>query len=64
LSEFTSADSDRLDASEAILSLFAEEFETLCNLRDQLIKEERFQDAMILLGVRVTIGKFLSGSAK
>ena len=61
LSEFTFQDSDRLNAREAFLSHFAEEFEELSNLRDQLMKERRFKEANELLEQRIMIGKFLSG---
>lgn len=61
LSEFNFQDSDRLNAREAFLSHFAEEFEELSNLRDQLMKEQRFKEANELLEQRIMIGKFLSG---
>ncbi len=60
LSEFNFQDSDRLNAREAFLSHFAEEFEELSNLRDQLMKEQRFKEANELLEQRIMIGKFLS----
>lgn len=64
LSEFTFQDSDRLNAREAFLSHFAEEFEELSNLRDQLMKEQRFKEANELLVQRIMIGKFLSGAER
>ena len=61
LAENTFQESDRLNAREAFLSHFAEEFEELSNLRDQLMKEQRFQEVSELLEQRIMIGQFLSG---
>lgn len=64
LSEFNFQPSDRLNAREAFLSHFADEFEELSNLRDQLMKEQRFKEANELLEQRIMIGKFLSGAER
>lgn len=61
IAEFTFQEYDRLNAREAFLSHFAEEFEELSNLRNQLMNEKRFQEASELLEQRIIIGKFLSG---
>jgi hypothetical protein len=60
LTEFNSPASDRLNARDAFLSHFADEFDTLSNLHNQLMKEERFKEANELLEQRIMIGKFLS----
>jgi len=59
LSEFNFQPSDRLNARDAFLSHFADEFDTLCNLHDQLMQEERFKEASELLEQRLMIAKFL-----
>ena len=64
LSEFNFQPSDRLNAREAFLSHFADEFEELSNLRNQLMKEQRFKEANELLEQRIMIGKFLSGAER
>ena len=64
LSEFNFQLSDRLNAREAFLSHFADEFEELSNLRNQLMKEQRFKEANELLEQRIMIGKFLSGAER
>jgi hypothetical protein len=60
LAEFTFQESDRLNARDAFLSHFADEFDELSKLRDQLMKEQRFKEANELLEQRIMIGKFLS----
>ena len=64
LSEFNFQPSDRLNAREAFLSHFADEFEELSNVRNQLMKEQRFKEANELLEQRIMIGKFLSGAER
>ena len=64
LSEFNFQESDRLNARDAFLSHFADEFETLTNLHDQLMKEERFKEASELVEQRIRIVRFLSGAKR
>ena len=64
LSEFNSQESDRLNARDAFLSHFADEFDTLSNLHDQLMKEERFKEANELVEQRIRIVRFLSGAKR
>ena len=59
LSEFNLQPSDRLNARDAFLSHFADEFDSLCNFHDQFMKEERFKEASELLEQRLMIAKFL-----
>lgn len=64
LSEFNFPASDRLNARDAFLSHFADEFDTLSNLHDQLMKEERFKEANELVEQRIRIVRFLSGAER
>jgi len=64
LSEFNFQASDRLNARDAFLSHFADEFDTLSNLHDQLMKEERFKEASELAEQRIRIVRFLSGGER
>jgi hypothetical protein len=64
LSEFNFLASDRLNARDAFLSHFADEFDTLSNLHDQLMKEERFKEANELVEQRIRIVRFLSGAKR
>ena len=64
LSEFNFEPSDRLNARDAFLSHFADEFDTLCNLHDQLMKEERFKEASELVEQRIRIVRFLCGAER
>jgi hypothetical protein len=64
LSEFNFQPSDRLNARDAFLSHFADEFDTLSNLHDQLMKEERFKEANELVQQRIRIVRFLSGAKR
>lgn len=64
LFEFNFQESDRLNARDAFLSHFADEFDTLSNLHDQLMKEERFKEANELVEQRIRIVRFLSGAKR
>jgi hypothetical protein len=64
LSEFNFQPSDRLNARDAFLSHFADEFDTLCDLHDQLMKEERFKEASELAEQRIRIVRFLCGGER
>jgi hypothetical protein len=64
LSEFNFQPADRLNARDAFLSHFADEFDSLCNLHDQLMKEERFKEASELSEQRIRIVRFLSGGER
>jgi hypothetical protein len=64
LSEFNFQPSGRLNARDAFLSHFADEFDTLCNLHDQLMKEERFKEANELAEQRIRIVRFLCGGER